>query len=61
MKDGDRYILKFPVKMQYCTNPTMIETIGKVAKKIKDNVFPGNAYSFEMTDEKLNAVKTFDY
>jgi predicted small secreted protein len=61
MKEGDRYILKFPVKEEYRNDQPTIDEVEKVSRKIKDNVFPNNSYSFQMTDEKLTAIKSFDY
>jgi len=60
-KEGERYILQFPVKPEYRTDAGTIAEIEKIAKQIKENVFANNPYSFQMTDEKLNAVKSFDY
>jgi hypothetical protein len=60
-KEGDRYILRFPVKEEYRTDPEIIAEVEKVSKQIKENVFVNNPYSFQMTDEKLKAVKSFDY
>ncbi|HLG40151.1 MAG TPA: hypothetical protein VI461_10805, partial [Chitinophagaceae bacterium] len=60
-KEGDRYVLKFPVKPEYYDNQSYIAEVERVARQIKDNVFPNNSYSFQMTDEKLNAIKSFDY
>jgi hypothetical protein len=60
-KEGDRYILQFPVLEKYRTDETTIAQIEKVAKEIKENVFADEPYSFQMVDEKLNALKSFDY
>ncbi len=60
-KDGDRYILKFPVKEGYRNDISYITKVGEVAKQIKDNVFANTPYSFLITDENLDTVKTFDY
>ena len=60
-KEGDRCILQFPVKEEYRTDPSYIAEVEKVAKQIKENVFANTPYSFQMTDGKLNPVKSFDY
>ena len=60
-KEGDRYILQFPVKEEYRSDPSYIAEVEKVAKQIKENVFANTPYSFQMTDVQLNAVKSFDY
>ena len=60
-KEGDRYILQFPVREEYRNDPETIAEVEKVSKQIKDNVFATRSYSFQMTDEKLVAVKSFDY
>jgi hypothetical protein len=60
-KEGDRFILRFPVKEEYRNDPEIIAEVEKVAKLIKQNVFVNDPYSFQMVDEKLNAVKSFDY
>ena len=60
-KDGDRYILKFPVKEEYRNDANTIAQVEKVSKEIKENVFANDPYSFQMTDEYLKAIKTFDY
>jgi len=60
-KEGDRYILKFPVKEEYQNDTSIISEIEKVSKEIKDNVFPNDPYSFKMTDVHLNPLRSFDY
>lgn len=60
-KDGDRYILSFPVKPEYRNDEGTINEIKKVSGEIKENLFPNTPYTFQMTDELLNAVKSFDY
>jgi hypothetical protein len=60
-KEGDRYILQFPVKKEYRNDAEIIAEVEKVSKQIRENVFANNPYSFQMTDEKLNAIKSFDY
>jgi hypothetical protein len=60
-KDGDRYLLRFPVKKEFRNDASIIAEIEKVSKEIKENVFPNNPYSFQMTDEQLNPLKSFDY
>jgi hypothetical protein len=61
IKEGDRYILKFPVKADYRNDIATINEIEKVSKQIKENVFPNTPYSFQMTDEQLTSLKSFDY
>jgi hypothetical protein len=61
IKENDHYTLKFPVKEDYRNDPATIAEIEKVAKQIKENVFANSSYSFQMTDEKLNPIKSFDY
>ena len=60
-KESDRYILKFPVREEYRNDAGTIAQVEKVSKEIKDNVFPNDPYSFKMTDEKLNSLRSFDY
>jgi len=60
-RDGDRYILSFPVKEEYQNDASIISEIEKVSKQIKDNVFPNTPYTFRMTDLRLTAIKSFDY
>ncbi len=60
-KQGDRYILQFPIKEEYRADAQLIAEMDKISKQIKDNVFPDRAYSFQMTGERLNRVKSFDY
>lgn len=60
-KNDDRYLLRFPVKSEYRTNVATINEIEKISKEIKENVFPNTPYTFQMTDEWLNAIKSFDY
>jgi len=60
-KSGDRYILRFPVKQEYRNDASFINDIQKISRQIKENVFPNTPYSFQMTDEYLNSVKSFDY
>jgi len=61
LKEGNRYILKFPVKEEYRNDAATIAQVEKVSREIKDNVFADDLYSFQMTDEYLKAIKTFDY
>jgi hypothetical protein len=60
-KEDDRYILRFPVKEEYRNDVATINEIEKVSKEIKENIFPNNPYSFQMTDVRLNVLKSFDY
>ena len=60
-KEGNRYILKFPVKEEYRNDAGTIAQVEKVSREIKENVFADDLYSFQMTDEYLKAIKTFDY
>lgn len=60
-KDGDRYLLKFPVKPEYRDDAEFIAEIKKISKQIKENVFANSSYTFQITDEYLNEVKSFDY
>lgn len=60
-KEGERYVLKFPVKEEYQNSSDIINEIEKVSKDIKDNVFPNNPYSFHITDLHLKTIKSFDY
>jgi hypothetical protein len=60
-KESGRYLLKFPVKEGYRNDESTIAQIEKVSKQIKENVFPNDPYSFQITDERLHATKSFDY
>ena len=60
-KEGDRYILGFPMIESARTDPSMLAEVEKVSKEIKDNVFANVPYSFYATDEQLNTVKAWDY
>lgn len=60
-KDGDHYLLRFPVKDEYFNDAAIIASVEKVSKEIKENVFPNDPYSFQMTDIHLKPVKTFAY
>jgi hypothetical protein len=60
-KEGDRYILQFPVKEEYGNDAAYIAEVEKVAKQIKENVFADEPYSFQMIDQKFNVIKSFDY
>jgi hypothetical protein len=60
-KNDDRYILRFPMIESARTNPETLAAIAKVTKDIKENVFANEPFSFIVTDEKMNTVKTFDY
>jgi hypothetical protein len=60
-KEGDRYIIRFPMTESARTDPSMLAEVEKVSKEIKDNVFANVPYSFYSTDEKLNKVKSWDY
>lgn len=60
-KEGNRYLVKFPVAAAYRNDASYLVTMETVAKQIKDAAFPNVPYSFIMTDEMLNLVKSFDY
>jgi hypothetical protein len=60
-KDGDRYILKFPMIESARTDAAILASVEKVSKEIKDNVFADRPYSFFVTDENMNTVKSWDY
>ena len=60
-KEGERYILRFPMIESARTDPAYLAEVDKVARQIKENVFSNVPYSFYVTDEQLMSVKTFDY
>jgi hypothetical protein len=60
-KEGDRYVVRFPVKQEYRDDAATIAQVEKVSKEIKDNVFPNDPYSFKMTDEQLTSIRSFGY
>lgn len=60
-KDGDRYILRFPVIESAQTDETYLAKFEKVTKDIKDNVFAEVPFSFYVTDGKLNMVRSWDH
>jgi hypothetical protein len=60
-KEGDRYVISFPVQETSRTDPAFLTEIEKISKQIKDNVFADQSFSFAITDEQLKAVKTWDY
>ena len=60
-KEGDRFMIRFPVLEASRTDPALIAGLEKISKQIKDNVFADVPFSFYMTDERLNSVKAWDY
>ena len=60
-KEGERYILRFPMIESARTDQAILATIDKVSKEIKDNVFANVPYSFIATDEQLHTVKSWKY
>jgi hypothetical protein len=60
-KEGERYILRFPIKQEYRNDTATIAEVEKIARQIKENVFANSQYSFQITDEKLDPIKSFDY
>lgn len=60
-KEGDRYILRFPMIESARTDPSMLAEVEKVTKEIKDNVFANVPFSFFVTDEQMNTIKSWDY
>lgn len=60
-KEGDRYIIRFPMIESARTDPAYIAQVDKVSKQIKENVFANVPYSFYITDEHLQTVKAWDY
>jgi len=60
-KSGDKTILRYPVKEGVANDPTYLSNIEKLAKDIKDNLFPNSPFSFQLTDKDLKTVKSFDY
>jgi hypothetical protein len=59
-KDG-RYLLGFPVNEAARSDASYLALVEKVAKKIKDNVFPNEPYSFLVTDEYLHTLRVWNY
>ncbi|HEV7783514.1 MAG TPA: membrane lipoprotein lipid attachment site-containing protein [Chitinophagaceae bacterium] len=60
-KEGERFILRFPMIESARTDPAYIAEVGKVSQQIKDNVFANAPYSFYITDENMTTIKAFDY
>lgn len=60
-KDGDRYVISFPMIESARNNPTYHAEVAKVSKKIKDEVFPNDPFTFHVTDERLKVVKSWEY
>ena len=60
-KEGDRYILKFPIMASARTDASYISEMERVSKEIKENAFANVPYSFVATDEQLNTFKQWDY
>ncbi len=60
-KDGDRYILRFPVKSSAIEDPSYVTTLDKVVKEIKDNVFAEMPFSFFATDTNMATLKAWEY
>jgi hypothetical protein len=60
-KEGERYFLRFPIKPEYRDDAATIAEVEKVSRQIKENVFANNQYTFEITDEKLDPIKSFEY
>lgn len=60
-KEGDKYLVKFPVADEYLQDPSIAEELKTVSQQIKDNVFANASYSFIMTDTKLNNIRSWDF
>ena len=60
-KEGGRYVLRFPMIESARTDASVLATVDRVSKEIKDNVFANVPYSFIITDENLSTVKSWDY
>ncbi len=60
-KEGDRYMIRFPVRESSRTNPSFLAQLEGVTKQIKDDLFANVPYSFIVTDEKMNTVKAWEY
>lgn len=60
-KDGDRNIIRFPVRETSRTDPAFIEKLGEVSSLIKKDLFANVPFSFAITDEKMNTVKAWEY
>src|SRR6185436_18509110 len=60
-KEGGRYVLRFPMIESARTDASVLSTVDKVSKEIKDNVFANVPYSFIVTDENMNTIKSWDY
>jgi hypothetical protein len=60
-KKGDRYMIRFPMNESARTDPATLATVERVSKEIKDNVFANVPFSFMVTDEMFNTIKSFDY
>jgi hypothetical protein len=60
-KEDGRYILRFPMIESARTDPAILASVEKITKDIKDNVFADVSYSFYVTDEQMNTIKSWDY
>jgi hypothetical protein len=60
-KEGGRYVLRFPVIESARTDASYLATVEKISKEIKDNLFAHVPYSFIVTDEQMNTIKSWDY
>ncbi|MEO7309757.1 MAG: hypothetical protein ABIX01_05125 [Chitinophagaceae bacterium] len=60
-KEGDRYLVKYPVSAAYIDQPSTLDLMEAVSKKIKDAAFANVPFSFYMVDVNMKPVKSWDY
>ena len=60
-KEGDRFVVKYPVADGTLDNATNVAEFDKVTKEIKDNLFANVPYTFIATDTNLQTLKSWEY
>jgi len=60
-KDGERYVLRFPVTETAGKDPSYLSKVEEVAQQIKENVFASTPYTFIVMDVQGTTIKSWEY
>jgi len=60
-KEGDRYIVKFPVSEEFTEDPATLSLMEAVSKKLKDAAFANVPFSFYMIDVNMKPVQNWEH
>lgn len=59
--ENGRTTVRFPMKAEGISDPQNMAVVEAVAEDMKNKLFPDAPFSFQVLDESMNMVKTWDY